>query len=182
MAMIKEKVFSDAPESIIKKLKSEISTDSSAFKFVKQFIQLLQSIHKQKKKERIVTVSELNRLLDKVSEFAKLPKLKKQINDAHRARRYASSKTKVTLSQNTAKEMKKVAEIFLGKNNISYELAVRTLLEISAKKITEIESFESSSNLKNDEELIKYVDKLPNKLKGEVEIVPPGFFKENYDI
>lgn len=136
MATIKASVFKDDSESVKNKLIScDISPKHSAYKYVKECIALLEGIHKLKKKELMDVTEKLNELLDKISDKAELPKLKKQIINAAKSRRYASSKIKITVTKAVAEQLQSSVASYLNKRKVSYQVAVSTLLELAADKL-----------------------------------------------
>lgn len=175
MATIKTRVFKDGTESVIKKLRSDVSPEHSAFKYVEQCLVLLDGFSKLKKKEQTDAAIKLNQLIDKISDKADLPKLKKQIIDAEKSRRYALSKKKITLSKELAAQLQSSVAGYLNKRRVSYQVAISTLLQLAAEKLPTSDKIPKAGKRLSG---VKVVAKLPERVKREVYVVPPGTFKK----
>lgn len=171
MVTIKTRVFKDGGKSVIKKLRSEVSPEHSAFKYVEQCLELLDGFSKLKKKEQMDVTIKLNKLIDKISDKADLPKLKKQIIDAEKSRRYALSKKKVTLTKEVAALLQSSVSTYLNKQRVSYQVAVTTLLDLAADKLT---AADENEKIRKAFAKVHVVKKLPERVKSEVTVAPPG--------
>ncbi|ALZ75374.1 hypothetical protein [Rheinheimera sp. F8] len=171
MATIKTRVFKDGAKSLIKKLRSDVSPEHSAFKFVDQCLVLLDGFGKQKKKDQMDVAVKLNKLIDKISDKADLPKLKKQIIDAEKSRRYALPKKKITLTKEVAALLQSSVATYLNKRRVSYQVAVTTLLDLAADKLT---AADEKDKIRKAFSKVHVVKKLPERVKSEVTVAPPG--------
>jgi hypothetical protein len=171
MATIKTRVFKDGAKSVIKKLRSDVSPEHSAFKYVEHCLVLLDGFNKLKKKEQTDVAIKLNKLIDKISDKADLPKLKKQIIDAEKSRRYALSKKKITLSNELAAQLQSSVAGYLNKRRVSYQAAIRTLLELAADKLP---ALDTEPKVSKRHQGVHVVAKLPERMEPRVHVVPPG--------
>lgn len=179
MATIKTRVFKDGAKSVIKKLRSDVSPEHSAFKYVEQCLVLLDGFSKLKKKDQTDATIKLNKLIDKISDKADLPKLKKQIIDAEKSRRYALSKKKITLSKELAAQLQSSVAGYLNKRRVSYQVAIRTLLELAADKLPALDAEPKVSKRPRG---VHVVAKLPERLEPRVYVGPPGTIKKMKEI